>query len=527
MSLITKLTLAISVILIVTMAPFYYLKVQAMKNLLYEEAVTAADNVSETIIKTTHYQMLEDDRKRVYEMIQEAGKQEGIEHIRMIAKDGHIIFSTDRKEIGSYLDKSAAACDMCHSTSEPLIHASTMNRSRVFTDGRGVEVLGITKAIYNQESCYTAACHAHPADQDILGVLDTVVSLERMRVQTRAYTKRLVGVTAAMIVVIWASLTCLVQALVNRPLREILRHTRRVADLQFHTGVHLDSRDEIGELARAFNDMTGKLRVARDELEGWGRNLEAKVQERTRELERMQAQLLRSEKLASLGELVAGIAHELNNPLTGILVLASLLQKEERLDPALREDMGVIVHETHRCAEIVKGLLDFARESIPEKRPCRIHEILDHTLALIGGQSIFHNVTVTKAYRPDLPAVMADPHQLEQVFINMVLNAGQAMSGVGELRLETDLADGHVEVRIRDTGCGIAPENLPKIFDPFFTTKDNGGTGLGLSVSYGIVQNHGGSVDVESAPGHGTTFVIRLPLAPPPEGGSEAGREVA
>lgn len=512
MSLIAKFIFAVSLLLLAVMAPFAYLNLEATREILHEAAVSEADNISETIIKTTHYQMLENDRKRVYQMIQEAGTQHGIDHIRMITKDGQIIFSTNRAEIGTNLDKTAAACDMCHAGARPLTEVSSMSRSRVFRNADGEEVLGITKAIYNQPICATAECHFHPPDQDILGVLDTAVSLQRVRVQTRKYTHRLTALTLAMLLAAGVSLTLLVRILVTRPIREILRHTRKVGELNLGEQLAVTTDDEIGDLARSFNAMTANLKAARDELQTWGRTLETKVEQRTRELERMQAQLIRSEKLASLGEIVAGIAHELNNPLTGVLVLASLMEKEGNLDPEVKEDLGTIVHETKRCARIVKGLLDFSRETAPQMVPADLNNVMEKSLALIGTQSIFHDVRIVRDYQDPLPPAMVDPNQIEQVFINMLLNAAQAMPAGGTLTLTTRAAGPQLTVAIADTGTGIPPEHQRRIFDPFFTTKERG-TGLGLAVSYGIVENHGGRIDLESEPGKGTTFTIRLPAS--------------
>ena len=228
----------------------------------------------------------------------------------------------------------------------------------------------------------------------------------------------------------------------------------------------------------------------------------------------MQAQLIRSEKLASQGELVAGIAHEINNPLTGILVYSSLLASDPKLDPDLMPDMETIVRETERCASIVKGLLDFSRETPPQKTPILLEQVMEEALNLVVHQSLFHDITVVKQYTPGLPEMMADHNQIEQVFINLLLNAGQAMTGDGTITITTGLVPGGASVfaAIRDTGCGISEEHLGKIFDPFFTTKDQKGTGLGLSVSFGIIANHGGRIGVESTVGQGTTFTIILPL---------------
>jgi two-component system, NtrC family, sensor kinase len=515
MSLISKITATIAIVLLLIMAPFAYINVSTLKRMMLEEAISSADNLSETIIRTAHYQMLENDRKRVYQVIQEVGTQRGIEHIRMINKDGQIILSTDRREIGSLLDKKAAACNMCHSSERPLIEASTMHRSRLFSDTKGRQVLGMTRAIYNQPSCATAACHFHPPTQRILGVLDVIVSLEDMRAQTAAYRNGIIALTLLMLGLTSACLTFLMRSLVHKPIKQILKQTKKISAGNLDTSIEFSSTDELGELSTSFNQMTQSLKKARGELEDWAKNLETKVEDRTRQLKQMQAQLIRSEKLASLGELVAGIAHELNNPLTGILVFSSLLEKSPKLDLECRGDVEVIVRETQRCATIVKGLLEFSRESLPDKKPAAVNTIMDHTLALIGNQSFFHDITIGTDYEERIPEVLVDPNQIEQVFINILLNAAYAMSGTGTLTIRTRICEEgkYAVAEICDTGCGIPEENLGKIFDPFFTTKEGKGTGLGLSVSYGIVQNHGGHIEVQSTVGEGTTFSVKLPLA--------------
>ena len=315
---------------------------------------------------------------------------------------------------------------------------------------------------------------------------------------------------------VWASITLCMQRIVNIPVKLLLQHAREVGSGNLDSSVKIASEDEMGTLALVMNEMTLGLKKSYEQLEEWGRTLEGKVKERTQELERIQAQLVRSEKLASLGELVAGIAHEINNPLTGILVFSSLISNDSRLDPALKSDLDTIIQETERCAVIVKGLLDFSRESVPQKTWTSLNEILDASLALVKNQAQFQNITIVLDYSPDIPAIMADPHQLEQVFINILLNASHAMETGGTLKIATKLCGEHggVVVRIADTGCGIPEENLSKIFDPFFTTKETKGTGLGLSVSYGIINSHGGIIEVESTVGVGTTFTIHLPLVP-------------
>ncbi len=514
LSLIAKLAISTSLVLLALMALFAYINIETLQKIFLDEAISDVENLSESIIKTTHHQMLDDDRMRANQMIQEMGTQSGVESIRLINKDGRIIYSTNDDEIGTFVDKKAAACNVCHAGATPLIQASSMNRSRFFTNAKGKKVLGLAKAIYNEESCYTAECHFHPENFRVLGVLDVVVSLDKVIAITNSYRYKFTSLTFFLLLLIWISITLCTQALVSRPVKQLLKHTNLVARGELTSKVLTSSSDELGELAAAFNAMTVSLKKARDELEDWGRNLEVKVDERTQQLKQIQDQLIRSEKLASLGELVAGIAHEINNPLTGILVFSSLVGDDPRLNPELKDDLEKIRRETQRCAKIVRGLLDFAHESLPHKIPTQINDLIDATLDLVTHQSSFHDITVVRSYQDALPQALVDPNQIEQVLVNMMVNASHAMANGGTLSISTGVTSGdsNLFICIRDTGCGIPEGNLGKIFDPFFTTKENLGTGLGLAVSYGIIESHGGKIEVQSTVGEGTAFTIRLPL---------------
>jgi two-component system NtrC family sensor kinase len=228
----------------------------------------------------------------------------------------------------------------------------------------------------------------------------------------------------------------------------------------------------------------------------------------------MEEQLRRSEKLASLGTLSAGVAHEINNPLTGILLFASIMKSDKRLDPTLLPDMERIISETQRCAGIVKDLLEFSRESLPEIEVTALEAILDEVVTFFHKQPDFSNIIIRKDYGGDLPQISVDPNQIRQVFMNLVINAGHAMPYGGILEISTFRSvDGkYICAAIKDSGDGISEENLARIFDPFFTTKSEG-TGLGLSISYGIIENNGGKIEVKSRLGEGTTFTVMLPIS--------------
>ena len=302
---------------------------------------------------------------------------------------------------------------------------------------------------------------------------------------------------------------------ITNPLQKMVIATQEIARGDLSHKVEVDSRDEIGYLADSFNQMTSNLKTANQKLIEWGKTLEKKVEERTKELREMQAHLVQSEKLASLGKLAAGIAHEINNPLGGILIYSHLLIEDTSKKSPHYENLKKIVKETSRCKDIVKGLLEFARPKEPEVSRIDLNDVVDRSLAIVEKQALFQNIKIKKAYTPDLPKITADGSQLQQVFMNIIINAAEAMDGKGILSLSTSLdTDGEtIEAKISDTGHGINEEDKKRLFEPFFSTKEVGkGTGLGLAISYSIIQIHKGTIDVESEEGKGSTFTVRLPV---------------
>lgn len=515
-SLIQKLTILTGTVVVLFMTLFAWVNIDNLQKLLINNTTRELNNLASTIIRMTHHEMLADNRTTVYQMINEVASQPGIVRIRMMNTDGIIIHSTSSDEIGHILSQTAHNCNQCHNPIKPLLSPPLLDRSRFFTMPDGTQVIGITKAVPNEDSCSTAACHFHGNSAKMLGVVDIIFSLDILKSDLTAYRDRIILLTLLLIILLGTSLTFFTLHLVNRPVNELLRHTARLAQGQLDCELAPTSGDELGELMCAFQLMTKNLREARNDLKEWGHTLEEKVEERTEELQRIQNQLIHTEKLASLGELVAGIAHEINNPLSGILIFSSLMASDERLDPALKADIETIGGEAQRCAGIVKGLLEFARDYRPEMISCDINQVLIDSLRLVECQSVFQNVTILRQLGSDLPAIMADQNQLKQVFINIFINAGQAMQALiqGKLLITTtpeDDPDSSVVIRISDSGGGVPEEQLSKLFDPFFTTKGTGGTGLGLSVSYGIIKAHGGTIAVESTLDVGTTFIIRLP----------------
>jgi len=299
-------------------------------------------------------------------------------------------------------------------------------------------------------------------------------------------------------IIIAATISYFLASRVVQPIRHLVLASKRIAEGDLDHKVKLKVKDEIRDLGEAFNFMASSLKDRDEQIK-----------------ERATQTIMKSERLATIGQLAAGVAHEINNPLGGILSYSHLVLEDMDADNPGRQNVEKIVVQATRCREIVKGLLDFARQTEPEMSVANINEILNEALALVEKQALFHNIEVIKHLDPDPIQVMADYSQIQQVLINIIINAAESMEEQGELIIQIKkTADGNfVLVEFTDTGHGIPDENIDKLFDPFFTTKEVGrGTGLGLAVSYGIVERHKGSIDVRSEVGIGTTFIVSLPL---------------
>jgi two-component system NtrC family sensor kinase len=321
-----------------------------------------------------------------------------------------------------------------------------------------------------------------------------------------------IGVVGVVIVLL---LSFFITTGIIRPLREMVWATRQIAEGDLSVEIPITSKDEIGQLAESYNHMLARLKQARQELEDYGRTLEEKVEQRSHQLKKIQTQLMQSEKLTSLGRLASGVAHEINGPLTGILTFSHQMMRKLKDNPDLQRELELIVKEATRASSVVRGLLDFSRETKPQKRPCTLNDLIDHTLSLVEGQPVLRDIKIFKNLDPQVPMVLLDANQIQQVFINIILNAADAMPNGGTITIATQASpgDSYVQVLFADTGVGIPEKNLHRIFDPFFTTKgDKRGTGLGLAVSYGIIERHHGQIEVQSEEGKGTTFTVKLPL---------------
>jgi len=530
-----KIVLYLAVALTLAMLVFTLLVVRHQRVGLLAEAESHVAQISEVIKRSTRFAMLANRPAYVDSIIQDVGSQGSIEKVRVLSKDGTIIHSTYFPEIGQKVDRKAEACVICH-RSESLEQVPQSQRSRIFSTAEGRRMLGSMDVIRNEPSCYTANCHVHSKSQSVLGVLDIVYSLDDIdrTMQTSAITMAAYSIGFILI----ASLVVgfFVHRLVYVPLIDLEAGAKRLSSGNLDQMIPVRSEDEFGRLASSFNAMTVALRNSQEELREWGHTLEQKVEKRTQELRVAETESARSEKLASVGLLAAGIAHELNNPLTGVLTFTTLLRKKMPDGSMDAEDLDLVIRETKRCAAIIRRLLDFAREKTPEKKFTDLNQIIEDTVRIIERPASFRDVEIALKLDRELPPVWVDADLIKQVIMNILVNAQHAIEHDGSITVlsrrcpEAKSPEPGMEpvlmaeIAIIDTGCGIPEKNLKRIFDPFFTSKEVGkGTGLGLSVSHGIIRAHGGMIEVESTVGKGSTFRIYLPLKPP-SGEAESSR---
>jgi two-component system NtrC family sensor kinase len=611
-----RLIFAVAFTSLVIIGVFAFFNIKSQSDSLISEVERQANQLAETVISSTRFDMMLNQRDRLQQTINSIGTQPQIRDVRIINKIGEIIYSSDSTNINKMVDKRAESCYACHSEDKPLEQISITERTRIFrVKPDSNRIIGIITPVYNGKSCWQAECHAHPADQKVLGVLDVSISLAEVDKVIAKREWEIVVFALIAIIVLGSLIAFFVRRWISNPVNELLDATMQVSQGNLSYTIKDLSNDEIGKLGQSFNNMTKKLSEAR-------------------------MQLFQSDKMASLGRLAAGVAHEINNPLTGVLTYSSFLLKRTKDNPEFQEDLKVIVRETLRSREIVKSLLDFSRQSVPKKISADINDIIDKAIGVIDNQLSLNKVKIMKQTEPDLPNLTVDANQMQQVFINLFVNSSDAMGKEGgtitvksqrislspygstqikkatcskrhslmdnefkidglpsiKIKVISDIKEGiihldpvygkhrnsfnidfklnkdtkfvcpdcnnsvvkqdkvcpicgapvlafevegqgiyevcssensnwekwdfvdsagireYVEIKVSDTGCGISREDLTKIFEPFYSTKGQKGTGLGLAVIWGIIDNHNGTINVESEVGKGTTFIIKLPI---------------
>jgi len=518
-SLSSKLVILLTASMAAIFGLFGYLNIRLHRRHLQDSALANVERVSDVIKRNASYFMLRNQRDGLYQIIRDMGNEPGMVRVRIINPEGRISFSSDPSEINTFVDKKTEACYGCHRQDQPLARLNRPDRSRIYRVAKGDRVLGIINPIENVPACSTAACHAHPASQKILGVLDTNLSLADADASLAQSTRQMIWYTFLATAVICSLSAIFVWRVVHGRLKDLKAGTERLASGELGCQLEVTSHDELADLAHSFNSMSSQLRDARAEITAWASTLETRVRQKTEELNRANEQMLRAEKMASIGKLAAVVAHEINNPLAGILTYAKLLRKRfsskgDKEPQEIQDSLSLIESESRRCGEIVKNLLTFARATPMNYEPADLNAVIDRCVRLVRHKLELAGVELRLDLAPDLPLVPCDPAQIEQVLLSFILNAIDAMPKGGNLslasRAQPDLHE--VRVEVRDDGVGIPAEVVPRLFEPFFTTKEGAhGLGLGLAISQSIIERHQGRIEVASEPGRGTLFTVILP----------------
>jgi two-component system NtrC family sensor kinase len=498
-----KLILSLTVLIVAISCVTGYINYRTQKKQLVETMILGADELSRSITGAAWHAMLDDDRKAAYEIMRGIADKQGVDRIRMFNREGRMVFSTDTREQPGITNSSNEVCLSCHGKGETRNRPTDDSRVRYATSPDGVKTINMVTPIYNEPSCSNASCHAHRSSTKVLGVVDIALRLDPVQRQTRDMTLQAVVATALEVCIGAAFVILFTRRFVANPIQQLIEGTKAVSAMKLDRPIQTTRRSqELDDLVDSFNLMRERLKLAVAELNEMQQTLEIKVDERTQQLQVAQHKLIKSDRLATLGQLAASVAHEINNPVSGVLNLSMLLERlmangefPPGREAEFRKYLGLISQETARVGRIVSDLLAFSRRSSPQRAPVDLNKVVRTTLGLAGHKLKLSNAEVVLELQDNLPPVECDPSQMQQVILNLVLNGTEAMQsrGGGTLTIHTRLlADGdNVELSVRDTGEGI---------------------GLGLAVLYGIVKAHDGDVEVTSQRNEGTTFTVTLPL---------------
>jgi two-component system, NtrC family, sensor kinase len=498
-----------------------YLNIQLHRRHLDRAAEAEAARMSSVILRNTSYYMLRNQRDGLYHIIAELADEPGVLRIRIINEEGRVSYSSVPSEIGRFAVANPNSTVLSQPAGAPS-EASLVARQaiRIYRLASGERALAVTTPIANARQCSSAECHAHPAEIKTLGFLELNVSLAATE-KNIAESRRQVWLYTILAIMGVALLSAgFVSRTLHGPLSALMKGTQHLGAGELGYQIKLNSsQGELTELANSFNTMSRQLQDARNEINAWTRTLEDRVDQKTRELTGAREEMSRVERMASIGKLAAVVAHEINNPLAGILTYSKLLKKRASGEPTANIDniqmLDLIESESRRCGEIVRNLMTFGRQSSMNCEPADLRAIIDRCVRLVRHHLELKNIELQLNLASDLPLVRCDTGQIEQVLLALVMNAIDALPNGGTLTLTTRRVPGgsDVQVVVRDDGVGIPPDILKNMFEPFFTTKERGrGLGLGLAISRQIVERHQGRIEVESNPGRGTVLTITLPI---------------
>lgn len=489
----------------------------------------SGNNIGSMVEGALYHSMLENNKSTLQSTLDVINTMAGIDDVNMYNSDDSLIYSSFTNDTISHSNPN---CKSCHSDLK-IMFPGKEKSYRIIDIKSECEMnlndpdhrhLLIRSPILNEKSCYTADCHAHQETDEILGSLVIKIPLKELDSAIEKSSTDFFVLAIITTILLGVFLILFTRKKIKNPLNDIIKASQAVSDGDTNTRLEIKHRqlDDMRMVSIAFNNMLDNLNTATIELQNWSHQLEYKVQKKSEELLEAQNELIHIERIASLGKLSSSVAHEINNPLSGVLTYTKLVHKQlSKLDfdpvkkEAMLKNLTVIENETKRCGDIVKGLLDFSKKDQLNYENLHLHKILRETFELMSHQMKIANIDFRTSLSAQSDLVFCSQNQIKQACVAMLVNASEAVSEHGEISINTYNPDPYsIVFEIADNGSGISPADIEHIFEPFFSAKQKAsGIGLGLAIVHGIVQSHKGTIDVKSEPGRGTTMSIQLPLS--------------
>jgi two-component system, NtrC family, sensor kinase len=528
-SIYGRVVLIITILSVFLVASFSLIFKSVNEEYLNTVIRQSGSNIGSIVEGALYHSMLQNDKSSLQYTLDVINTLPGIDEVNMYDSEDNLVYSSVASATNN--NHSNPNCISCHANIRSMFTGKgksykiidVNNDCKMIQNDNKTRHLLIRSPILNEKSCYLSSCHAHQPTDTFLGSLIIKIPLKELDAAVTKSSIEFFLLAIFTTIVLLLVLIYFTTKRIKKPLNALVKVSIAVANGDRSTRVEMkpNQLDDMRMVSQAFNNMLDNLQTATDELENWSQQLEYKVQKKSEELGAAQNELMHVERLASLGKLSSSVAHEINNPLSGILIYTKLLYKQvsnpdsyiTKKDSMLKH-LKLIESETKRCGDIVKGLLDFSRKDQDDFEPKHLHEILQETYELMTHPIKIANINFTSDFSAKADLIYCSPNQIKQACVAILVNASEAVLENGDITISTKNPDENtVNIEMTDNGLGIAPEDIPHIFEPFFSTKqDASGIGLGLAIVHGIVQNHKGKIIVKSELGHGTTISITIPL---------------
>jgi two-component system NtrC family sensor kinase len=486
------------------------------------------NNIGSIVEGSLYHSMLENNKSTLQSTLDIINTMSGIDDVNMYDDRDSLVYSSFTNDSTTH---SNPDCLSCHENIQSMFPRKEKSyriigvnsECNMYQNDNTHRHLLIRSPILNEKSCYTSSCHAHSENDEVLGFLIIKMPLDDLDRAVKKSSSKFYLLATIITILLVIILIVFTRKKIKAPLNDIIKASEAVANGNINTRLEMkpNQLDDMRMVSQAFNNMLDNLQSATDELHNWSHQLEYKVQKKSEELGAAQNELIHIERIASLGKLSSSVAHEINNPLSGILVYTKLIYKQlsnpdlyaSRRDSILKH-LKMIENETKRCGEIVKGLLDFSRKEQEDFESKHLHKILQETYELTTHSIKIANINYLTDFAAKSDLIFCSPNQIKQACVALLVNASEAVLENGEIIIATKNPDiDSIKIEISDNGIGIPEDDLPHIFEPFFSTKhDTSGIGLGLAIVHGIVKSHNGKIEVKSELGKGTTISIILPI---------------